>query len=102
SVRPVRRVAGSLGQRSSSVMTEIKTSYMASTSAVIVPFLVYVFSYLVWINYTSRGQYFDGILGRQLLPLPTKTQHTSPPILRTIYAPLIWIDGRFGRLFIIG
>ncbi len=61
----------------------------------------YVFTYLVWINYTATGAWVTGIFGKHEVHAGmSPVLHPSPEILRLFYCPLIWADLWCGRLVV--
>lgn len=61
----------------------------------------YLFSYMVWINYTSTGNYFDDVFGPHGIHSGMSfAAHPSPRFLQDLYWPLMWLDVLCGRLVI--
>ena len=76
-----------------------------STSAVFAaPALLlaaYVFTYLIWINYTATGNFFTGMFGHHGIHVAMSFAiNPSPRFLQVIYFPLMILDAWSGRLLI--
>lgn len=62
-------------------------------------FAAYVFTYLIWINYTATGNLFSGIFGRHAIHMGMSFAiNPSPGFLQVIYCPLMIVDAWSGRL----